>query len=334
MLNYIIRRLSLLIPVLIGVSFIAFSLMHIIPGDAAQSILGDAATESQIELLREELGLNDPYLVQYGSYLSDIIRGDLGTSLKSKESVLTELKNRLPATIELALFAILVAIIIGLIVGVISAVKKNSWIDQISMTGALFGLSFPVFWIGLMALWLFSVKLNLLPSSGRISEDVNLHIITNFYILDSVITGNFSALKDTIKHLLMPGLILSATPLAIIARMTKSSMLEVLKQDYIKTAHAKGLQNKYIIFRHALKNALLPVVTVIGIQFGFLLGGTVITETIFSWPGVGRYVYLSVLGRDYPVVQSVILIIATLFVLVNLITDILYKYINPKIKYN
>ncbi len=191
----------------------------------------------------------------------------------------------------------------------------------------------PIFWLGLMMILVFSVQLQLLPPSGRLSSSVELETVTNFYLLDSILTWNWIAFKDAFFHLLMPGLALGTIPMAIIARMTRSSMLEIMRQDYIRTAHAKGLRKQLIVFRHALKNAFLPVLTVIGLQFGFLLGGAVLTESIFSWPGVGRYVYLSVLGRDYPVVQSTILIIATIFVFVNLITDLLYKYFDPRIRY-
>ncbi|TCT25103.1 peptide/nickel transport system permease protein [Melghiribacillus thermohalophilus] len=334
MLNYIIRRLVFLIPVLLGVTLIAFSLMHLIPGDPARSMLGEKATEEQLEALREELGLNDPLAVQYGRYLGQVVTGDLGKSVKSDISVAEELANRLPATFELTLFAMGVAIFVGVLAGVIAAVKQYSWFDNISMTGALFGVSMPIFWLGLMMIWLFSVKLGWLPPSGRLSHEIELTTITNLYLLDSILTWNWEAFWDSFKHLLMPGLALGTIPMAIIARMTRSSMLEVMRQDYIRTANAKGLSRFPVIFQHALKNAFLPVLTVIGLQFGYLLGGAVLTETIFSWPGVGRYVYLSILGRDYPVVQSTILVIAAIFVIVNLITDILYKYFDPRISYD
>ncbi|GGC82415.1 peptide ABC transporter permease [Thalassobacillus devorans] len=332
MLNYIIRRLVSLIPVIIGVSIIAFSLMHLVPGDPARSILGEKATEAQLEMLREELNLNDPYIVQYGNFMGKIATGDLGDSIKSKESVASEIGGRLPATIELTLFAMTIAVVIGVLAGVIAAVKQYSWFDNLSMSGALFGVSMPIFWLGLMMIWLFSVELNWLPPSGRLSNDIELTKITNLYLVDSILTLNGTAFIDAFRHLLMPGLALATIPMAIIARMTRSSMLEVMKQDYIRTANAKGLAGRLVIFQHALKNASLPVLTVIGLQFGFLLGGAVLTETIFSWPGVGRYVVDAILSRDYPVVQSTILIIAIIFVLVNLITDILYTLFDPRIK--
>ncbi|RIU94543.1 ABC transporter permease [Oceanobacillus picturae] len=333
MLKYITKRLLMLIPVLIGVSIITFSLIHLIPGDPARSMLGEKATEEQLSALRQELGLNDPYIVQYGRFLGDILQGDLGQSIQSKESIGYELLHKLPATVELTLFAMLLAVSIGILAGVIAAVKQYSWFDNISMTGALFGVSLPIFWLGLMMIWFFSVKLNILPPSGRLTPGIEMNTITNFYLLDSLLTGNFRGFKDAFLHLLMPGIALGTIPMAIIARMTRSSMLEVMKQDYIRTAGAKGLKTRLIIFHHALKNAFLPVLTVIGLQFGLLLGGAVLTETIFSWPGIGRYVYLAVLGRDYPVVQSTILIVATIFVLVNLLTDLLYKYFDPRIRY-
>ncbi|MBP1947918.1 peptide/nickel transport system permease protein [Virgibacillus subterraneus] len=333
MLKYIVRRLFMLIPVLIGVSILTFSLIHLIPGDPARSMLGDKATEAQLESLQEELGLNDPYIVQYGRFLGDIVQGDLGTSIQSKEDIALQLLHKLPATIELTIFAMILAVVVGIVAGVIAAVKQYSWFDNISMTGALFGVSMPIFWLGLMMIFVFSVQLQLLPPSGRMSSSIELETITNFFLLDSILTLNWAAFKDTFFHLLMPGIALGTIPMAIIARMTRSSMLEVMKQDYIRTADAKGLKKHLVIFQHALKNAFLPVLTVIGLQFGLLLGGAVLTETIFSWPGVGRYVYLAVLGRDYPVVQSTILIIAIIFVMVNLLTDLLYKYFDPRIKY-
>ncbi|WP_026772303.1 MULTISPECIES: ABC transporter permease [Sediminibacillus] len=334
MLKYILRRLVMLIPVLLGVSILTFSLIHLIPGDPARSMLGEKSTESQLEQLREELGLNDPYVVQYGRFVGKILQGDLGESVKSQEEISIEIASRLPATVELTVFAMILAMVVGILAGVIAAVKQYSWFDNLSMSGALFGVSLPIFWLGLMMIWLFSVKLNILPASGRISNDIELHTITNFYLLDSLLTGNWAAFKDVFSHLLMPGIALGTIPMAIIARMTRSSMLEVMKQDYIRTASAKGLARHLIVFQHALKNAFLPVLTVIGLQFGLLLGGAVLTETIFSWPGIGRYVYLAVMGRDYPVVQSSILIIAVIFVLVNLITDVLYKYFDPRISYD
>ncbi|QDP41229.1 ABC transporter permease [Radiobacillus deserti] len=333
MLSYIIRRILLLIPVLLGVSLLTFSLLFLIPGDPAQSLLGQKGTEVQLEQLREEMGLDDPFLVQYGRYVGNVVQGDLGESVKSKEEVSVEISTRLPATMELTIFAMTVAIVIGVLAGVIAAVKQYSWFDNLSMTGALFGVSLPIFFLGLMMIWIFSVQLNILPASGRLSNHIELESITNFYLLDSILTGNWAAFKDVFLHLLMPGLALGTIPMAIIARMTRSSMLEVMKQDYIRTANAKGLAKPIVIFRHAIKNAFLPVLTVIGLQFGLLLGGAVLTETIFSWPGIGRYVLNAVLGRDYPVVQSSILIIATIFVIVNLITDILYKYFDPRISY-
>ncbi|WP_028783689.1 ABC transporter permease [Thalassobacillus devorans] len=332
MLNYIIRRLVSLVPVVIGVSILAFSLMHLVPGDPARSILGEKATETQLEMLREELNLNDPLIVQYGNFMGKIATGDLGESIKSKESVAAEIGGRLPATIELTLFAMTIAVVVGVLAGVIAAVKQYSWFDNLSMSGALFGVSMPIFWLGLMMIWLFSVELNWLPPSGRLSNDIELTTVTNLYLLDSILTLNGEAFVDALKHLLMPGLALATIPMAIIARMTRSSMLEVMKQDYIRTANAKGLAGRLVVFQHALKNASLPVLTVIGLQFGFLLGGAVLTETIFSWPGVGRYVVDAILSRDYPVVQSTILIIAVIFVLVNLITDILYTLFDPRIK--
>jgi len=241
MLKFIIRRLFLLMPVLLGVSILTFSLIHLIPGDPARSMLGEKATEAQLELLRADLGLNDPYIVQYGRFLGDILQGDLGKSIQSKENIAFEIFHKLPATVELTIFAIVLAIVVGILAGVIAAVKQYSWFDNISMTGALFGVSLPIFWLGLMMIWIFSVVFNILPPSGRISSGVELHTITNFYLLDSILTGNWVAFKDVFSHLLMPGVALGTIPMAIIARITRTNMLEVMRHDYIITANAKGL---------------------------------------------------------------------------------------------
>lgn len=330
--KYIVKRLIGLIPVVIGVSICAFLLIHLIPGDPARAILGERATEETMNALREQLGLNDPLYVQYARFMGNVLQGDFGRSVITNNPVIEEFAQRFPATLELSLAAMTIAVIVGVLAGVISAVKQYSIFDNLSMVGALLGVSLPIFWLGLMMQWLFAFKLGLLDASARLSVDTHLQTITNLYLLDAILTGNWPAFVDAFKHILMPSLALATIPMAIIARMTRSSMLEVLKQDYIRTARAKGLKEKVVIFKHALKNAFLPVLTVMGLQFGSLLGGAVLTETIFSWPGVGRLMYEAIMQRDFPVVQNGILIIALIFVLINLMVDILYSYVDPRIR--
>ncbi|MBW2249573.1 MAG: ABC transporter permease, partial [Deltaproteobacteria bacterium] len=265
MLAYIIRRIFILIPTLLGVSILVFLMLHITPGDPAELLLGERATEEALVELREHLGLNEPLYVQYGMFLKRLMKGDLGETIWTRQKVWTEIKHRFPATIELTLAALCIACFFGIIFGIISATKQYSIFDYVSMIGALAGVSMPIFWLGLIFMLIFSLNLGWLPISGRLSVDIDLEIITNFYILDAVLTRNWAALKDTIWHLIMPAVTLSTIPMAIVARMTRSAMLEVLRQDYIKTAKAKGLSNFTVTFKHALRNALIPVVTTIGL---------------------------------------------------------------------
>jgi len=362
-LRYTIRRLIAMIPTLIGVSFIVFLFVHLIPGDPATAMLRENAPAELAERIREELGLNKPLYEQYFIYMlgndtaaqaeyavarflgqtveppvirnpyHGILRGDLGRSLVTKDTIISQLRQRFPATFELAIAAMLVATLIGVPAGIISAVRRNSLIDTTSMVLSLVGVSMPIYWLGMMALMLFAVVLHLVPVGTRLGVDVNLRHVTNFYLLDSLITGNVAALGDALRHLAIPAIVLGTVPMAILARMTRSSMLEALNQDYIRTAHAKGLSERGVVLGHALKNALLPVVTVIGLQVGFLLSGAILTESIFSWPGIGRWVYESIIYRDYPVIQGVTLIIALIFVVVNLIVDLSYAVIDPRIWY-
>ncbi len=331
MLAYIIRRIFILIPTLLGVSILVFLMLHITPGDPAELLLGERATEEALVELREHLGLNEPLYVQYGMFLKRLMKGDLGETIWTRQKVWTEIKHRFPATIELTLAALCIACFFGIIFGIISATKQYSIFDYVSMIGALAGVSMPIFWLGLIFMLIFSLNLGWLPISGRLSVDIDLEIITNFYILDAVLTRNWAALKDAAWHLIMPAVTLSTIPMAIVARMTRSAMLEVLRQDYIKTAKAKGLSNFTVTFKHALRNALIPVVTTIGLQFGVALGGAILTETIFAWPGVGKWMYDAVMQRDYMVIQGGTLIIAAVFVVINLCVDVLYAVINPRI---
>ena len=331
MLAHIIRRILLLFPTLLGISIIIFLMMHITPGDPAELLLGERATEPALEALREHLGLNEPLYIQYGMFLKRLMKGDLGETIWTRQKVWVEVKQRFPATIELSIAAMLISSLLGVTLGIISATKQYSLFDYLSMLGALVGVSMPIFWLGLVLMLIFSLNLGWFPMSGRLGVGIELDTITNFYILDALLTKNWVALKDVLWHLTMPAFTLSTIPIAIVARMTRSSMLEVLRQDYIKTAKAKGLSPGIVIMKHALRNALIPVITVIGLMFGILMAGAILTETIFAWPGVGKWLYDAVLQRDYMVIQGGTLFVAAIFVIINLVVDILYAVINPKI---
>jgi len=332
--KYILRRLLLLIPVLFGVSLATFVVMHSFTTDPATIILGEHATVDRVEALREELGLNKPIYVQFSDYLGNTLSGDLGKSVITKTSISAELMKRFPATVELAVSAVCIASVLGLILGIVSAVKQNTVLDYGAMGVALLGVSMPIFWLGLMMIILFSVTLGWLPASGRITIGMAPDTITGLYLLDALLTGNMEALWDAFRHLLMPALALGSYSTAIIARMTRATMLETIRQDYVRTARAKGLKESVVIVKHALRNALIPIVTVIGLQMGALLGGAVLTETVFSWPGIGSYVVEGIMVSDYPRVQGAVLLIGTIFVMVNLIVDILYSYLDPRIQHS
>ena len=321
----------IMIPTLLGVTIIVFLMLHATPGDPAELLMGERATEESLQQLRDHLGLNEPLYVQYGMFMGRLLRGDLGETIWTRQKVWTEVKQRFPATIELSLVALFISCVAGMILGIISATRQYSVFDYVSMIGALAGVSMPIFWLGLVFMLIFSLNLGWLPLSGRLSIGVDLDMVTNFYILDAVITRNWPALKDAVWHIIMPAVTLSTIPTAIVARMTRSAMLDVLRQDYIKTAKAKGLSQLAVIFKHALRNAMIPVVTTIGLQFGVLLGGAILTETIFAWPGVGKWMYDAVMQRDYMVIQGGTLLIAGLFVVINLFVDVLYAVINPRI---
>lgn len=330
---YIIKRLLQLIPVIIGVTIIAFSLIHLAPGDPARTMLGQHATQQELNEIREKYGLDEPVYVQYGIWLNGVLHGDFGRSILTKELVVNEIAERFPNTIELAIASMIFAITIGGLAGIISASNQYSITDYTVMGIALFGISMPVFWLGIMLMLIFGVILGWLPIGGRIDLLIPFQRVTGFMVFDSIITGNLNALLSVLKHLILPALALGTIPMAIIARVTRSSMLEVLRQDFIRTERAKGLSERVVIYRHAARNAMVPVVTVIGLNFGLLLSGAILTETVFSWPGLGRLVVESVYERDYPLVVGCILIFAIIFVFVNLITDILYTFIDPRIKY-
>jgi peptide/nickel transport system permease protein len=294
--------------------------------------MGERASEEALQDIREHLGLNKPIYVQYGIFLKQLLKGDLGETIWTRQKVWIEVKERFPATIELSIVALFISCVLGMILGIISATKQYSIFDYLSMLGALIGVSMPIFWLGLVFMLIFSLNLGWLPMSGRLSVGVELETITNFYVLDAILTGNWEALKDVLWHIIMPAFTLSTIPTAIIARMTRSSMLEVLRQDYIKTAKAKGLSQFKVVFKHALRNALIPVVTTIGLQFGVLLCGAILTETIFAWPGVGKWIYNAVMQRDYMVIRGGTLFLASIFIVINLCVDVLYAVINPRIK--
>lgn len=334
MFNYIVKRILMLIPVLIGVSIIVFLIMRVFSPDPAPIVLGQHATQESVEAWREANGLNEPVYLQYFHFITGALTGDLGNSYYTKAPVFKEIFARFPATIELALVAIILASIIGILIGVISAVKKNTIFDNAGMLVALVGVSVPVFWLGILLIILFSGTLHWLPSSGRIDPLLMPGRVTGFYLIDSLIEGNTDAFIDALRHLILPGATLAMYSMAIIARMTRSSMLETLHQDYIRTARAKGVSEGRVIRKHALRNGLIPIVTVIGLQLGILLGGAVLTETVYSWPGIGSYTVACILKSDFPVVQGVVLLIATVFVLVNLLVDVIYVFIDPRIKYS
>lgn len=334
MLHYIGKRLLQLIPVLLGMVFVVFLIIRAIPGDPAQVILGQQASKEAVEALTEKLGLNEPWYIQFFEYLKGILTGDLGESLRTKRAIAEEVWPYLAATFELAIFAMIIAVIVGMNAGIISAWFQNSWFDYIAMVVALIGVSMPIFWLGLMEQWIFSIQLEWLPTSGRQNVRDPIQAVTHFYLIDTLINGRFDQFVVAIKHLILPGIALATIPMAIIARMTRASMLEVMRSDYIRTARSKGQKMFVVVYKHALKNALIPVLTVIGLQTGMLLGGAILTETIFSWPGIGRYIYEAIGYRDYPVIQSGILIVAFMFIMINLIVDILYSFIDTRIKYN
>lgn len=336
MIKYLLKRISLLIPTLLGVATLVFAMVALSPGDPARVMLGERANKEQLEKLRAELGLDRPLIEQYGIYMKNMVQFDFGESIKTGRKVKDEIKELYPATIELAFFAMIFAAVVGIVIGVLSATRRNTWIDYTSMVGALFGVSMPVFWLALVLIMIFSVGFDWLPTGGRINIRYYFEPITNFYVLDSFIyllkDGDPKFLISSLKHMILPAIALGTIPLAIIARVTRSSMLEVLKQDYVKTARSAGISERRVVYRYALKNALLPVVTIIGIQFGLLLSGAILTETIFAWPGIGKWIYKAIEARDYPAVQGGVIVIATTFVLINLVVDILYSIINPKIR--
>ena len=334
MWKYVARRLAQMLPVLLGVSLLVFLGMHLIPGDVAQLLLGERGSDQELQRLRHQLGLDQPLYVQYVRFLAGVVHGDFGDSIRTRQPVIWEIGHALPVTIELSLAALLFAIVLGLLIGVLTAQHPHSTLDTSAMVFVLIGVSMPVFWTGILLLLVFGGILGWLPLGGVLDAGMSVRHVTGMPVLDSLLSANWAALRSGIAHLVLPAIALGATAMATIARMARSTMLDVLSLDYVRTARAKGVHERKVIRRHALWNALLPVVTLIGLQLGLLLSGAVLTETIFALPGLGRLTITSVLARDYPVVQGVVLIGAVIFVLANLVVDLLYAWLDPRIRYS
>ena len=333
MLKYILKRLLLAIPVVLGIVTIVFILIRIFAPNPAVLLIGEKANADRIEQLSEHLGLNEPIWKQYVIYMGQLFRGDLGVSYFSKRPVLSEILNRMPATIELALVAVFIASVIGVTLGVICAVYQNSWLDRICQVGGLVGVSMPRFWLGFMLMLAFAVNLKWLPVSGRSNFLLMPKEVTGFYILDCIIEGDGEKLVSTLKYLALPSICIAVGSIGSIMRYTRSTMLETIRQDYIRTARAKGLSERVVVVRHALKNALIPVVTVIGMELGGLFSGSVLTESVFAWPGVGKYVVDGINNSDYTVVQGGCILVALIAVVMNLLVDLLYGTLDPRIRY-
>jgi dipeptide transport system permease protein len=338
MLGYLIKRLAVLIPTFLGVSVVAFGLIRLVPGDPVVAMIGErGATPETIARMRERLELDRPLPVQYASFIGRALRGDLGESIVSHRGVREEFLDRFPATLELGLTAMLLSILIGIPLGILAAVRRGTFLDYLTMGSSLVGYSMPIFWWGLILILLFSVKLGWTPVSGRISVEYDILPRTGFLLIDSWLSSatpaeGLAAFKSALAHLALPAIALGTIPLATIARMTRSSMLEVVSEDYIRTARAKGLTRARIVWIHALRNALIPIITVVGLIFGGIVTGAILTETIFSWPGVGKWIVSSVTARDYPTVQGGILIIAGMIILINMCVDVVYAWANPRLR--
>ena len=331
--KYFIKRLVLTLPTLLGVSIIVFLLIHMIPGDPIDIMLGDRVTEAAREALVERLGLNEPLHTQYWQWLTNAVRGDFGISIRSNQPVIEEIISRLPATVELTVVALFIAVFFGIFIGVSAARHRNTPIDYSMIGISLLGVSIPIFWLGMMLIFLFSVMLGWLPVSGRLTMGQVIPQITGLYLVDSLVAGNIRAFSDSLKHLLLPAFSLATVSLALVVRVTRSSMLDVLSEDYIRTARAKGVRENKVVYVHALKNAMIPVITVIGLQLAKLMGGAILTETVFSWPGIGRLLVTAIGVRDYPVVQGVVFFVAFAFIAINIVVDLVYAYLDPRIRY-
>jgi peptide/nickel transport system permease protein len=331
---YLVRRLLSLIPVLVGITLLVFALRQLIPGDPATVMLGEQATPEQVAALRTRLRLDQPLPLQYGAFLLGLLHLDLGQSLFTGVPISQELRTFFPATLELAIAAMTLALGLGIPLGVLAATHKNGWWDYLVISASLLGVSQPVYWLGLVLIYVFAVQGQWLPPSGRLSLEAGFSFqpITGLYVLDSLLRLDGRTLLDALRHLILPAVTLGTIPLASVARISRAAMLEVLHQDYIRTARAKGLPEGLVIVRHGLRNALMPITTIAGLQFGKLLGGAILTETIFAWPGMGHWLYDGILQRDYPVVQGGALFVALVFVGVNVLVDLAYLWIDPRVK--
>jgi peptide/nickel transport system permease protein len=334
MLRFVVRRLLLLVPILIGLSILVFVWTRSLPGGPAQALLGERATAEQIEQIERDFGLDEPIYVQYWRYVKTVIALDFGNSIASRRPVTEEIRQRFPATIELAIAAMLFSVLVGIPLGFVAAKRHGSIVDHASLVASLIGISIPVFFLAIILKYIFAVKLGWLPTVGRSSATLSLEHPTNFYILDSILTLNWEAFVDSVKHLILPAIALGSIPLAIVARITRASVLDVQNEDYIRTARAKGVGPRAVDRHHILRNALLPIATIIGLQTGLLLSGAVLTETVFAWPGLGTWLVGAIEARDFPVLQGGILFVSIVFVLVNLAVDISYAIINPRIRYS
>ena len=334
MLRFVVRRLLLLVPILLGLSILVFIWIRALPGSPAESLLGERATPALVAEYEERYGLNDPLHEQYWSYLKTTASADFGVSVASHRRVTEEIKERFPATIELAVAAMILAVALGIPLGFVAAKRHGSFLDHGSLFVSLIGISIPVFFLGILLKYLFAIRLGWLPSVGRIDVETEMPHPTNFYVLDAILEGNWSALWDVLKHLTLPAVALGSIPLAIVARITRAAVLDVQNEDYVRTARAKGLAPRIVDRRHVLRNALLPVSTIIGLQTGLLLSGAILTETVFAFPGMGSWLRDAIFNRDYAVLQGGVLFLAVVFVLVNLLVDISYAVINPRIRYS
>ena len=333
MWRFVLTRLGLVVPTFIGMTLLAFFLIRLVPGDPIETLAGERGIDPvRHAALMKDYGLDRPIMVQYGLYLGRLLHGDLGKSMITQTPVVKEFIALFPATIELAVCAIIFALVIGIPVGILAAVRRNSVFDHGVMATSLTGYSMPIFWWGLLLILLFSVQLGLTPVSGRIAVQYYIEPTTGFLLIDSLLTGDQGAFWSTVQHLILPTIVLGTNPLAVVARMTRSAMLEVLGEDYIRTARAKGLPPLRVVGVHALRNALIPVVTVIGLQVGVLFTGAILTETIFSWPGVGKWLIEAIGRRDYPILQGGMLLLGVVVMLVNLLVDVMYGIINPRIR--
>lgn len=332
MASFIIRRLVALIPVMCIVLVIVFSLVRLIPGDPAVTLLGPGATQAQIDALRVQLDLDQSVLLQFVHYVGGLLQGDFGISLKTGQPVAQEILLRLPATIELSVLAVIVAVIFGIPIGVLSAIRPNSFFDHVTRVMSLVGVSMPAFLLALILQLIFGTYLGWLPVSGRMSPFTTSEPVTGFAILDGIITGNFAAAWNALQHLILPTTVLAAFLAATLGRFVRNTMLDVMGEDFIRTAKAKGLRRSDVILNHGLRNSLLPAITVIGLKFAEMLGGAILTETIFAWPGIGRYMFEAIKNRDYPVIQGTTLVFALLFVITSIIVDVLYGVLDPRVR--